>query len=91
MKSIMVETTTDEILDAILSEGEYVWRTEEYHADNNVTMGEFLEYGLPDDFDITLQDGTYAEISRDGFTYEVHASGAGDPYTHRVEFSLLLK
>ena len=83
------EVDTSDLLDAILSDGEWLWQTDEYHADNNVTMGEFLEYMLPDDFEVTLQDGTYAEIHRDGLTYEVHASGNGDPWHHRVEFSLI--
>lgn len=78
-----------DLLYAILNDGEWLWQTEEYHADNNVTMGEFLEYMLPDDFEVTLQDGTYAEIHKDGLTYEVHASGNGDPWHHRVEFSLI--
>lgn len=78
-----------DVLDAISSNGEWLWQTEEYHADNSATMGEFLECYLPEGFEVTLQDGTYAEIYKDGLTYEVHASGNGDPWHHRVEFSLI--
>lgn len=78
-----------DLLYAILNDGEWLWQTEDHHHDNNETMGEFLNHYLPTDFEVTLQDGTYAEIHKDGRTYEVHASGNGDPYHHRVEFSII--
>ena len=92
------DTTTSEarqglscsdLLYAILNDGEWLWQTEDHHHDNNETMVEFLECYLPEGFEVTLCDGTYAEIHKDGLTYEVHASGNGDPYHHRVEFSII--
>lgn len=67
--------------------GVYRWSTESEHYDNNVTMCDFLEFHLPEEFCLNTQDGTYAEIydSEDGF-WEVHASGDGDSFTHKVEF-----
>lgn len=64
----------------------YRWHTEECHPDNIYTMLIFLDYHLPDDFEVVLFDGTYAEIKRNGFMYEVHASGDGDSFNHKVEF-----
>ena len=73
---------------AIQTEGEYLWSTCEPHANNSVTMGDFLINHLPDSYDLTLRDESYAEIFRDGLTYEVHAGGNGDAYSHCVRFEL---
>lgn len=65
----------------------YYWSTEEEHSDNNITMGDFLDNELTDDYEITLVDETYAEIKeRDGFYWAVHAYGNGDFRSHVVRF-----
>lgn len=75
-----------DVLEAILAGAEFTWNTEDPHADNSETMNEFLECYLPEDYEIKLNHGTYAEIENDGVRYGVHASGRGDPWSHRVEF-----
>lgn len=79
----------NDITDIIRNDGTWQWQTEHDHWDNNETMREFLNEYLPDEFEITLEDGTYAEIRSNGLTYEVHASGDGDSYNHKVEFKLI--
>ena len=78
-----------EVEDAVVSCGEYGWRTDEAHADNIETMDEFLEEHLPESAGVVMTDGTYAEIVYDGSTYAVHASGDGDFFNHKVEFVLI--
>ena len=75
-----------DLLYAILAGDEWTWDTEKPHADNNETMREFLKCHLPDGYEVTLHDGTYAEIHKDGLTYGVHASGRGDFCSHIVKF-----
>ena len=64
------------------------WATEESHADNNETMCDYLE--SINMLDITVVDGTYAEgRNASGELYEIHASGDGDSFNHKVEFKLI--
>ena len=64
------------------------WRTEEPHADNNETMGDYLENHNMLDVDIV--DGTYAEgVNCYGERFAIHASGNGDAFNHKVEYELL--
>jgi hypothetical protein len=64
------------------------WQTEEPHADNNTTMNDYLDNA--NILDITLVDGTYAEgVNCKGEKYEIHASGDGDSFNHKVEFKLI--
>ena len=69
----------------------YYWETEEYHANNMVTMSDYLDNHLPDNFDVLMIDGTYAEIkdTDTGKTWAVHASGNGDSNSHKAEFAPL--
>ena len=69
----------------------FYWNTEYYHPDNNFTMQEYLSNYLSIEFEIILEDGTYAEIRNilDGLIYGVHASGNGDSSSHKIEFELL--
>lgn len=83
------ELDSSELLEVIRSEGTYRWTTEDYHGDNIVTMGEFLSDHLPENVEVYLQDGTYAEIRLDDVNYEVHAFGDGDPWNHKIEFFIL--
>jgi len=75
-------------LDVIKNDGVYYWTTEEYHPDNNFTMNDFLEM-LSEEIDVYLIDGTYAELRIDGRNYEVHASGNGDSFNHKIEFKII--
>lgn len=72
----------------------YYWQTSEPHADNTVTMNQFLddhlEYHCGEGTEILLEDDTYAEIKTPkGETYAVHASGNGDFCNHMIRFELL--
>ena len=69
--------------------GSFNWSTEYYHNDNAFTMTDFLENHLPDEFTITYEDGSYAEIKLGVIKYALDAKGNGDSYTHIVEWNLL--
>lgn len=71
-----------------ISDGSFhYWSTDESHHDNLETMSDFLLYELDEEWSLTLVDGTYAEISHDSHgKFEVHASGDGDSFNHKVEF-----
>ena len=66
----------------------FYWSTTYDHSNNETTMSEFLYYYLPEEYEITSVDGTYAEITlkETTLTYGVHASGSGDSYNHKIEF-----
>lgn len=68
----------------------YYWKTENYHNDNNETMENYLENHIDEDIEILMVDGTYAEIKKNGNKYEVHASGNGDSFNHKIEFELIV-
>jgi hypothetical protein len=62
------------------------WKTEQSHNDNNVTMLYYLE-NINETLDITYVDGTYAEgVNEEGVRYEIHVSGDGDSFNHKIEF-----
>ena len=68
------------------------WTTYEPHFDNNETKRDFLDnhlFGMGDEVDIILEDGTYAEVEIDGVLFGLYASGRGDSYNHKVEFEEL--
>ena len=69
----------------------YRWRTTEPHATNEITMGDYLENHLPDNFEELFVDGTYAEImdKNTRAIWGVHASGDGDFCNHKVEFEFI--
>jgi len=68
-------------------EPEY-WTTEEPHATNAETMGDWLDNSNM--LDITHVDGSYAEgVNAQGQKFGIHASGNGDFCNHKVEFELL--
>ena len=65
----------------------YSWETDNAHANNSETMSNFIDCYLPDDFEVHLIDGSYAEIQGNhNLCFEVHASGNGDFNSHKVEF-----
>lgn len=69
----------------------YYWNTENHHCDNSETMNDYLENHLPDNSEVTAQDGTYAEIIiESGEKYGVFSSGCGDSFNHKVEFELII-
>ena len=64
------------------------WTTDEELADNSCVMSDYLENANM--LDITLIDGTYAEgVNAKGDRYEIHASGNGDFFNHKIEFKLI--
>ena len=79
------------VLNAIVSEGEYCWYTDDAHADNSITMSDFIDFDLPVEFAHYLIDESYAEIINvnTGKKYKVEASGNGDFYSHKVSFTII--
>ncbi len=69
----------------------YCWETDEPHATNEITMGDFLDNELTDQYEVQTVDGTYAEISESssGFYWAVHAGGDGDFTHHKVKFDAI--
>ena len=61
------------------------WSTDEYHHNNSITMSDYIDnFNM---LDIDFVDGTYAEGSNaSGDRYEIHASGDGDSFNHRISF-----
>ena len=54
-------------------------------------MNDYLENHLPQCFDVTFEDGTYAEIKNKntGQIFGVHAGGDGDFNHHKVTFEFI--
>jgi Na+-transporting NADH:ubiquinone oxidoreductase subunit NqrF len=69
--------------------GSFYWETEYYHNDNAFTMNDFLENYLPDNAEITLDDGSYAEIEMEGNKFSLDAKGNGDSFHHCVDWHVL--
>jgi len=69
----------------------FYWQTTEPHATNEETMQDYLDNHLPSEFEVTLQDGTYAEITniQTNECFAAHASGNGDFCNHKIEFEKL--
>ena len=67
------------------------WQTIEPHPNNEVTMNDYLENHLSDEFEVIFEDGTYAEIfnKHDGKIWGVNASGDGDFTHHKVTFDFV--
>lgn len=64
----------------------HYWSTSYYHPDNKYTMDDYLDNILPKDFREIERDGSFAVVEHsDGTRYELHASGNGDGYDHKVE------
>lgn len=69
---------------------DHTWSTEEAHADNSDTMSDFIDTEMDQTWQVITVDGTYAEVKTpDGTMFEVHASGNGDAFNHKVSFVLL--
>jgi len=74
----------------------YYWETNEEHANNSVTMSEYLEmqegFTYQQCLDVDYVNGTYAEgLDCKGNRWGIHASGNGDFFNHKIEFELLSK
>ena len=69
----------------------YRWKTIRSHSNNVETMNDYLENHLPQWFDVTFEDGTYAEIKNKntGQIFGVHAGGDGDFNHHKVTFDFI--
>lgn len=66
------------------------WKTDEPHFNNNQTMNDYLDN--INMLDITFLDGSYAEgENTQGQKFEIHASGNGDAYNHKIEFKAIKK
>ena len=66
---------------------DYYYSTDEPHYNNIETMQDYLDNEMPDVWSVLFSDGTYAEIETPyGDRYEVHASGNGTSYNHRISF-----
>ena len=70
---------------------DYRWSTPQPHNNNNETMDDYLNNHLPQCFDVTFEDGTYAEIKNKntGQIFGVHAGGDGDFNHHKVTFEFI--
>lgn len=69
----------------------YYWSTEAYHHDNTFTMSEYMKHRLPERFTVIEVDGSMAVVQDyDGTCYELHASGNGDSFNHKVEAKVIL-
>lgn len=61
------------------------WETEEELSDNSFVMTDYLEN--INMLDIVFLDGTYAEgVNCNGEKFQIHASGNGDFFNHKIEF-----
>lgn len=67
----------------------YYWETEEPLATNELTMHDWVDNHMPDDYELLKHYGTYAEVKTPEGTIEVHASGDGDFCNHKVSFVLV--
>jgi len=68
----------------------HYWNTEESIEDNIDTMTDFLDYELSllcDKHECIWNDGTQSEVKIDGKLYICDASGNGDTFHHKVEFT----
>lgn len=71
---------------------DYTWGTSVPHSDNTETMSDYLNNHLPENWKVLIHDGSYAEVQDEsGSRWEVHASGDGDSFNHRVRFELISK
>lgn len=70
---------------------DFIWNTPHEHSNNTVTMNEYLEEHLPEEFECFFQDGAYAEIQHKetGKIYAIHAGGDGDYFNHRIRFEFI--
>lgn len=67
---------------------DYIWSTPHAHPNNEFTMKVYLNEHLPDNFDLVMLDGTYAQIlDKDtGEFWAIHSGGDGDFTHHRIRF-----
>ena len=65
---------------------DYLYTTDEYHADNTYTMEDYLLHEMNDSWEVLLVDGSYAEIKTKDGIFKVQASGDGDSFNHRISF-----
>lgn len=65
----------------------YYWTTEESHATNSVTLCDYVDNHMPEDWIVIFYDGSMAFVEDgNGVSWEVHAAGNGDFNSHVVRF-----
>ena len=65
----------------------YYWTTDQPHSTNQVTLEDYLHHHLDNEWVVVWFCGTSAEIVNGcGARLEVHASGNGDFFNHKVSF-----
>jgi len=71
--------------------GCFYWQTDYYHHDNSFTMQDFLDNHLPIEFEVILDDGSYAEVRQlcTDAIFSLDAKGNGDSYNHVINWKLL--
>lgn len=68
----------------------HYWTSENELADNIETMNNYLDHEMPQEWEVIVFDGTYAEVKVDGCeVYAIHVSGDGDFKNHKAEFILI--
>lgn len=75
-------------IENIINEECVTFKTEE-SMDNIQAAAYFKENILPDEVEITHDDGNYFEVSANGKTYSCDVYGNGDFYSNVAEFKLL--
>ena len=71
--------------------GSFYWKTDYYHHDNAFTMQDFIENHLPTEFEVILDDGSYAEVQQHATDaiFSLDAKGNGDSFHHVVDWHVL--
>ena len=69
----------------------FYWETDYFHNDNAFTMQDFIENHLPTEFEVILDDGSYAEVQQHATDaiFSLDAKGNGDSYHHVVNWHVL--
>ena len=71
---------------------DYTWNTEEAHSNNEITMIDYIENHMPEEWVLVFFDGTYCEVNTPGNSlFALHAGGNGDFTSHRIRFEHLKK
>lgn len=76
-------------IEDIINEECVTFETEEEFMDNIQSAEYFKENILPDEVEITHDDGNYFEVSVKGISYSCEVYGNGDFYHSIAEFKLL--
>ena len=73
-----------------IQKGRYYWKTEVSHANNIVSVDDFIKNELPQNVDVYFQDENYLEfIFEDGKYYSATIFGNGDFTHHKANFEFI--